>query len=83
MVNSIEKQLVQVAWEEWMQAEVEQCEPAGKLLGRTKDQSSNATVASDTESIELRLQKYCSSCKAAERHVSGEDSGADYASGSR
>ena len=66
VVNSIEKEMVQAGWEDWIQAESSKCERMSRVL--TKGEA-NATWVQDSESVREQFQQYCASCNEAKQKV--------------
>lgn len=68
VVNSIEKEMIQAEWEEWIRAENSRCARMEELLRAKEDDKTSIgenlgeTAFGDVD--RQRFEEYCRSCKA-------------------
>ena len=66
VVNSIEKEMIQVQWEDWVQHESEKCRRVVSMLSQNTAAPRNTSVDGMGE-VKKRVDQYCSSCLMAEQ----------------
>lgn len=73
VVNTIEREILQAEWEDFILGETHMCERTWQLLASAGDdvRAGNETVRGRKEGVKKRLGEYCDSCQRARTEVFG------------
>ncbi|MCJ1397981.1 SNF1-interacting protein [Xylographa trunciseda] len=66
VVNSIEKEILQAEWEDWIVGETARCSQLGKIIAKEND-----TQIQQMGQTKGRFDEYCSSCNEAQMQLMG------------
>ena len=67
VVNSIEKEVIQAEWEDWVSGENNRCTQMGKMMA-----DGNVTQVQEMAETKQRFDLYCASCREAQIQVSAQ-----------
>ena len=70
VINSIEKEIMQAEWENWLRGETSRCKRMGEMI--TEKANQGKAMGEDARD---RFEDYCQSCREAEKRVFSDTPG--------
>ena len=68
VVNSIEREMTQIYWEDWVHDESDKCRQVIDILPHNGTTSGHRS-ANDTGELKRKIENYCSNCMKAEQQL--------------